>query len=192
MAFLGLFLFVPLAAVFAEALKKGWSAYLASIAEPDALAAISPDSDRRRHKPCRSIRCSGSPAAWAIAKFDFPRQEPAHHADRPAVFSLAGHRRADLRAAVRPAGWLGPWLREHDLKIIFALPAIVLATLFVTVPFVARELIPLIAGAGARGGRGGGGARRERAGRGKPPLFFFWGGPGPGFPTPGPTSKWGL
>jgi sulfate transport system permease protein len=143
MAFLGLFLFVPLAAVFAEALKKGWSAYLASIAEPDALAAI------RLTLIAAAIAVPlntlfGVAAAWAIAKFDFRGKN--------LLTTLI-----DLPFSVSPViagliyvllfglqGWLGPWLREHDLKIIFALPAIVLATLFVTVPFVARELIPLM------------------------------------------------
>jgi sulfate transport system permease protein len=143
MAFLGLFLFVPLAAVFAEALKKGWSAYLASIAEPDALAAI------RLTLIAAAIAVPlntlfGVAAAWAIAKFDFRGKN--------LLTTLI-----DLPFSVSPViagliyvllfglqGWLGPWLREHDLKIIFALPAIVLATIFVTVPFVARELIPLM------------------------------------------------
>ena len=143
MAFLGLFLFVPLAGVFAEALKKGWSAYLASIAEPDALAAI------RLTLIAAAIAVPlntvfGVAAAWAIAKFDFRGKN--------LLTTLI-----DLPFSVSPViagliyvllfglqGWLGPWLREHDLKIIFAVPGIVLATLFVTVPFVARELIPLM------------------------------------------------
>jgi sulfate transport system permease protein len=143
MAFLGLFLFVPLAAVFAEALKKGWSVYLSSIADPDALAAL------RLTLIAAAIAVPlntvfGVAAAWAIAKFDFRGKN--------LLTTLI-----DLPFSVSPViagliyvllfglqGWLGPWLREHDLKIIFAVPGIVLATLFVTVPFVARELIPLM------------------------------------------------
>jgi sulfate transport system permease protein len=86
----------------------------------------------------------GVAAAWAIAKFEFPRQALADHAHRPAVLGLAGDRRPDLRAAVRRPGLVRPWLAEHDIKIIFAVPGIVLATVFVTFPFVARELIPLM------------------------------------------------
>jgi sulfate transport system permease protein len=143
MAFLGLFLFVPLAAVFTEALKKGWSVYLSSIADPDALAAL------RLTLIAAAIAVPlntvfGVAAAWAIAKFDFRGKN--------LLTTLI-----DLPFSVSPViagliyvllfglqGWLGPWLREHDLKIIFAVPGIVLATLFVTVPFVARELIPLM------------------------------------------------
>jgi sulfate transport system permease protein len=143
MAFLGLFLFVPLAAVFAEALKKGWSVYLSSIADPDALAAL------RLTLIAAAIAVPlntlfGVAAAWAIAKFDFRGKN--------LLTTLI-----DLPFSVSPViagliyvllfglqGWLGPWLREHDVKIIFAVPGIVLATLFVTVPFVARELIPLM------------------------------------------------
>jgi sulfate transport system permease protein len=78
-----------------------------------------------------------------------PRQERAADPDRPAVLGLAGDLGPDLRAAVRPQGWFGPWLREHDIKILFAVPGIVLATIFVTFPFVARELIPLMQAQGS-------------------------------------------
>jgi sulfate transport system permease protein len=141
--FLGLFLFVPLAAVFSEALRHGLGAYFASFRDPDALAAI------RLTVTTAAIAVPlnmvfGVAAAWAIAKFDF--------VGKSLLTTLI-----DLPFAVSPVisgliyvlmfgaqGWLGPWLAEHDLKIIFAVPGIVLATLFVTFPFVARELIPLM------------------------------------------------
>ena len=143
LAFLGLFLFVPLAAVFSEALKKGWEVYLAAITEPDALAAVKLTLIAAAIAvPLNTV--FGVAAAWAIAKFDFRGKN--------LLTTLI-----DLPFSVSPViagliyvllfglqGWLGPWLREHDLKIVFAVPGIVLATLFVTVPFVARELIPLM------------------------------------------------
>jgi sulfate transport system permease protein len=143
LGFLSLFLFMPLAAVFAEALKKGWGAYLAAITEPDALSAI------RLTLIAAGIAVPanlvfGVAAAWAIAKFDF----------RGKSFLIT---LIDLPFAVSPVisgliyvlmfgaqGWFGPWLQEHDLHIVFAVPGIVLATVFVTFPFVARELIPLM------------------------------------------------
>ena len=93
LAFLALFLFVPLAFVFVEALRKGFGVYVAAIAEPDALAAI------RLTLLAAAIAVPlnlvfGVAAAWAIAKFSFPRQERADHADRPAVLGVAGDRRA--------------------------------------------------------------------------------------------------
>ena len=142
-AFLTLFLFVPLAAVFTEALKKGWEAYLAAIVEPDALAAI------RLTLITAAIAVPlnlvfGVAAAWAIAKFEFRGKN--------ILLTLI-----DLPFSVSPVisgliyvlmfgaqGWIGPWLMDHDIKILFAVPGIVLATLFVTFPFVARELIPLM------------------------------------------------
>jgi sulfate transport system permease protein len=143
LGFLTLFLFVPLAAVFVEALKKGLDVYWAAITEPDALSAI------RLTLIAAAISVPlnlvfGVAAAWAIAKFDFRGKN--------LLLTLI-----DLPFSVSPVvaglvfvlvfglqGWFGGWLREHDLKIIFALPGIVLATLFITVPFVARELIPLM------------------------------------------------
>ncbi|MGD9858023.1 MAG: sulfate ABC transporter permease subunit CysW [Planctomycetaceae bacterium] len=142
-AFLSLFLFVPLAAVFAEALRKGLGAYLASFRDPHALAAI------RLTLLTAAIAVPanlvfGVAAAWAIAKFDFR--------GKSLLITLI-----DLPFAVSPVvsgliyvllfgmqGWLGPWLAAHGLQVIFAVPGIVLATLFVTFPFVARELIPLM------------------------------------------------
>jgi len=141
--YLTLFLFVPLVAVFVEALKGGLAAYVGSFLNDDALAAI------RLTLLVAAVAVPlnalfGVAAAWAIAKFDF--------AGKQILITLI-----DMPLAVSPVisgliyvllfgaqGWLGPWLSEHDIKIIFALPGIVLATIFVTVPFVARELIPLM------------------------------------------------
>jgi len=143
LGFLALFLFVPLAAVFYEAFKKGVDAYFAAFAEPDAFASI------RLTLLVAAIAVPanlvfGVAAAWAIAKFEFRGKN--------LLITLI-----DLPFSVSPVisgliyvlifgaqGWLGPWLAEHDVKIIFALPGIVLATVFVTFPFVARELIPLM------------------------------------------------
>jgi sulfate/thiosulfate transport system permease protein len=143
LGFMGLFLVLPLAAVFTEALRKGWDAYLNALREPDAWAAI-------RLTLLVAAICVplnlvfGVAAAWAIAKFEF----------RGKAFLTT---LIDLPFSVSPVvaglvyvlvfgaqGWLGPWLAAHDIKIIFAVPGIVLATLFVTFPFVARELIPLM------------------------------------------------
>lgn len=141
--FLGLMLFVPLAAVFWEALRKGFGPYLQALAEPDALSAI------RLTLLTAAIAVPlnlvfGVAAAWAIAKFEFRGKN--------VLITLI-----DLPFAVSPVvsgliyvllfgaqGWFGPWLQEHDIRIIFAVPGIVLATIFVTFPFVARELIPLM------------------------------------------------
>jgi sulfate transport system permease protein len=142
-AFVAAFLFVPLVSVFAEALRKGFGAYLEGISDPMALQAV------RLTLVTAAIAVPlnlvfGVAAAWAIAKFQFP--------GRSFLVSLI-----DLPFAVSPVisgvvwvllfglqGWLGPWLAHHDLKVIFAVPGIVLATVFVTFPFVARELIPLM------------------------------------------------
>lgn len=141
--FLALFLFVPLISVFYEALKKGVDVYFAAITEADALAAI------RLTLIAAAIAVPlnlifGVAAAWAIAKFEFRGKN--------ILTTLI-----DLPFSVSPVvagliyvlvfglqGWLGPWLAEHDIKIVFAVPGIVLATVFVTVPFIARELIPLM------------------------------------------------
>ena len=141
--FLSLFLFVPLASIFAEALRKGVGPYFASFTDPVALSAI-------RLTLLTSLisvplnLLFGLAAAWSIAKFDFP--------GKSLLITLI-----DLPFAVSPVvsglifvllfglhGWVGPWLTEYDLQVIFAVPGIVLATLFVTFPFVARELIPLM------------------------------------------------
>lgn len=143
LGFLGLFIFVPLVAVFAEALGKGLSSYFRGITDPDTLAAI------RLTLLTAGVAVPlnlvfGIAAAWAIAKFDFRGKN--------VLITLI-----DLPFAVSPVisgmifvllfgaqGWFGGWLRDHDIRIIFALPGIILATTFVTFPFVARELIPLM------------------------------------------------
>ena len=143
LAFLTLFLFVPLAVVFTEALKKGWDVYLAAITEPDARSAIALTLIAAAVSVPLNV-VFGIAAAWCIAKFDFRGKN--------VLLTLI-----DLPFSVSPViaglvfvlvfglqGWLGPWLQSHDLKIIFALPGIVLATVFITFPFVARELIPLM------------------------------------------------
>jgi sulfate transport system permease protein len=143
LTFLSLFLFVPLAAVFYEALKKGLDVYLAAIVEPDAASAI----QLTLLAAVISVPLNlvfGIAAAWAIAKFDFR--------GKSLLLTLI-----DLPFSVSPViagliymlvfglqGWFGEWLRDHDLKIVFAVPGIVLATVFVTFPFIARELIPLM------------------------------------------------
>jgi sulfate/thiosulfate transport system permease protein len=137
-AFLGLFLLMPLAAVFIEALKKGWQAYFAAIAEPDALAAI------RLTLLAAAIAVPlntvfGVAAAWAIAKFDFRGKNVlVTLIDLP--FSVSPVISGLMYVLIFGAqGWLG-----GQLKVIFAVPGIVLATMLVTVPLVARELIPLM------------------------------------------------
>jgi sulfate transport system permease protein len=140
---LGLFLLLPLASVFVEALRQGLGAYLAAVVEPDALAAI------RLTLLVAAIAVPlnlvfGLCAAWAIAKFEFK--------GKSLLITLI-----DLPFSVSPVisgliyvllfgaqGWLGPWLKAHGVEIVFAVPGIVLATMFVTFPFVARELIPLM------------------------------------------------
>lgn len=145
--FLVIFLLVPLAAVFQQALEKGWQTYLVSLKDADARAAI---------KLTLTVAAIALPlnlvfglaASWAIAKFDF------HGKDL--VLTLI-----DLPFAVSPVisglifvllfgahGYFGPWLDEHGLKVIFAVPGIAMATVFVTFPFIARELIPVMQAAG--------------------------------------------
>ena len=143
LSFLSLFLFIPLAAVFTEALRKGFDTYFAALVEPDALSAIKLTLIATAISlPLNLV--FGVSAAWAIAKFEFK--------GKSLLITLI-----DLPFAVSPViagliyvlmfglqGWVGGWLSEHDFKIIFAIPGIVLATTFVTFPFVARELIPLM------------------------------------------------
>jgi sulfate/thiosulfate transport system permease protein len=148
LGFVGLFLLLPLAAVFAQAFSAGAPAFFAAISEPAArsaigltllIAAISVPSNT----------VFGIAAAWAIARFEFR--------GKSVLVTLV-----DLPFAVSPVisglvfvllfgaqGWLGPWLQSHGVKIIFAVPGIVLATTFITFPFVARELIPLLQEQGA-------------------------------------------
>jgi sulfate/thiosulfate transport system permease protein len=143
LVFLAFTLALPLALVFTEALAKGLPAYWAAIREPDALSAA------KLTLLVASIAVPvnlifGVSAAWAISKFQFRGKN--------LLITLI-----DLPFAVSPVisgmifvllfgahGWVGPWLADHDIKIIFAIPGIVLATTFVTAPFIARELIPLM------------------------------------------------
>lgn len=143
LAFVLLFLVLPLAAVFAEALRKGFGAYLEGLREPDAWSAIKLTLITAAIAVPLNL-VFGVAAAWAIAKYEF----------RGKAFLTT---LVDLPFSVSPVvaglvyvlmfganGWFGPWLAAHDIKIIFAVPGIVLATVFVTFPFVARELIPLM------------------------------------------------
>ncbi len=143
LGFMALFLVLPLAAVFTEALRKGWDAYLEALKEPDAWAAI------RLTLITAAVAVPlnlvfGVAAAWAIAKFDFRGKAfLTTLIDLP--FSVSPVVAGLIYVLVFGAqGWLGPWLAEHDIKIIFAVPGIILATTFVTFPFIARELIPLM------------------------------------------------
>jgi sulfate transport system permease protein len=148
MLFLTLFLFVPLVAVFAEALKGGWNTYKEAVIEPDALAAIKLTLIAAGISVPLNL-VFGVAAAWAIAKFDFR--------GKSILMTLI-----DLPFSVSPViagliyvllfgsqGWFGQWLMDHDVKILFAVPGIVLATVFITFPFVARELIPLMQAQGS-------------------------------------------
>ena len=143
LAFVLLFLVLPLAAVFTEALRKGFGAYVDGLREPDAWSAI------RLTLIVAVIAVPlnlvfGVAAAWAIAKFEFPGKAIlTTFVDLP--FSVSPVVAGLMYVLVFGAqGWLGPWLQAHDIKIIFAVPGIVLATIFVTFPFIARELIPLM------------------------------------------------
>jgi sulfate transport system permease protein len=146
--FLVIFLVLPLAAVFVEAFAKGWQTYLDSIRDPDAASAI------RLTMVASGIAVSlnllfGLMAAWAISRFSFRGKN--------LLISLI-----DLPLAVSPVvsglifvllfglhGWFGSWLDDHNIRILFAVPGIVLATIFVTFPFVARELIPFMQAQGS-------------------------------------------
>jgi sulfate transport system permease protein len=143
LGFIFLFLVLPLAAVFTEALRKGSGAFLEALKEPDAWSAI------RLTLLVAAVAVPlnlvfGVAAAWAIAKYEF----------RGKAFLTT---LVDLPFSVSPVvagliyvlmfgahGWFGPWLQAHDIKIVFAVPGIILATIFVTFPFIARELIPLM------------------------------------------------
>jgi sulfate/thiosulfate transport system permease protein len=147
--FLVLFLLFPLAAVFVEALRAGLGAYFAAITEPDALAAI------RLTLLVAAIAVPanivfGLAAAWAITKFRFPGKSVLNTLiDLP--FSVSPVISGLIYVLLFGAqGYLGPYLRSEGIQIIFALPGIVLATIFVTFPFVARELIPLMQEQGTR------------------------------------------
>ena len=149
LAFLALFLVLPLTTVFVEALAGGWAAYVAAIAEPDALAAL------RLTLVAAAIAVPanlvfGVCAGWAIAKFDFR--------GKSLLTTLI-----DLPFAVSPViagmvfvllfgrqGFLGPWMTEHGIRILFSVSGIVLATIFVSFPFIAREIIPVMEAAGSQ------------------------------------------
>jgi sulfate transport system permease protein len=143
LAFLALFLALPLIVVLTEAFRKGVGVYAAALRDPDALAAV------RLTLLTAAIAVPlnlvfGVAAAWSIAKFTFPgKQLLVTLIDVPFTVSpvIAGMMFVLLFGA---QGWFGPWLADHDISIVFAVPGIVLATIFVTVPFVARELIPLM------------------------------------------------
>lgn len=143
LSFFALFLLMPLVVVFYEALRKGWDAYLVALAEPDALSAIRLTLIAALISVPLNL-VFGVAAAWAIAKFEFP--------GKSFLITLI-----DLPFSVSPVvaglifvlvfgrtGWLGSWFIDNDMKVVFAVPGIVLATIFVTFPFVARELIPLM------------------------------------------------
>jgi len=143
LTFLALFLALPLAAVFSQAFEKGLSVYLAAIREPDTLSSIKLTLITAAVAVPLNL-VFGVMASWAIAKFSFPGKN--------LLITLI-----DLPFSVSPVisgliyvlifgrqGWLGPWLEAHDIRIVFAVPGIILATIFVTFPFIARELIPLM------------------------------------------------
>ena len=143
LTFFAVFLLMPLIAVFVEALRKGWETYASALVDPDALSAL------RLTLLAAAIALPlnlvfGVCAAWAIAKFEFRGKHfLITLIDLP--FSVSPVIAGLIYVLVFGAqGWLGPWLAEHDVKIIFAVPGIVLATVFVTFPFIARELIPLM------------------------------------------------
>ncbi|MFO1278408.1 MAG: sulfate ABC transporter permease subunit CysW [Burkholderiaceae bacterium] len=143
LVFIALFLVLPLAAVFTEALRKGWLAYWEALNEPDAWAAI------RLTLLTAAVAVPmnlvfGVAAAWAIAKFEFRGKSfLTTLIDLP--FSVSPVVAGLIYVLVFGAqGWLGPWLAQHDIRIVFAVPGIILATVFVTFPFIARELIPLM------------------------------------------------
>lgn len=177
LAFVALFLLTPLLAVFWEALSRGWDAYLAALLDPEAQAAIRLTLVAALLSVPLNL-VFGVAAAWAIARFDFR--------GKSLLTTLI-----DLPFSVSPVvvglmyvllfgaqGWWGPWLMERDVQVIFAVPGIVIATLFVTFPFVARELIPLMQAQGAD---------EEQAARvlGASGLQTFW-------RVTLPNVKWGL
>jgi len=136
-------LLLPLGAVLAEAFRKGWQLWLAAISDHDARASIKLTLlVAAISVPLNTI--FGIAAAWAIAKFDF-RGKAALIAMIEIPFSVSPVVSGLVFVLLFGAqGWFGPWLQNHDIRIIFALPGLVLATVFVTFPFVARQLIPLM------------------------------------------------
>jgi sulfate transport system permease protein len=177
LAFMALFLILPLIVVFYEGLQKGVGAYFSALVEPDALSAVKLTLIAAGISVPLNL-VFGVAAAWTIARFQFR--------GRNILLTLI-----DLPFSVSPVisgliyvlmfglqGWLGPWLRDNDIKIIFAVPGIVLATVFVTFPFVARELIPLMEAQGKE---------EEEAAivLGASPFQMFW-------RVTLPNIKWGL
>ena len=148
LAWMGLIIVLPLGAVFTEAFRKGFAPFMAAVREPDALAAVKMTLlVAAISVPLNAV--FGVAAAWLVAKFDFK--------GKGLLLTLI-----DLPFSISPVisglvwvllfganGWFGWWLEERDIKIVFALPGLVLATMFVTLPFVARELIPLMQDQGA-------------------------------------------
>lgn len=143
LTFFAIFLLLPLVAVFVEAFRKGWEVYISALIDADAISAIKLTLIAAAISVPLNL-FFGVAAAWAITKFEFRGKH--------LLITLI-----DLPFSVSPVvsgliyilvfgaqGWFGPWLSEHDLKVVFAVPGIVLATIFVTFPFVARELIPLM------------------------------------------------
>jgi sulfate/thiosulfate transport system permease protein len=143
LSFFAIFLLLPLVAVFVEALRKGWEVYVSALIDADAISAIKLTLIAAAISVPLNL-FFGVAAAWSITKFEFRGKH--------LLITLI-----DLPFSVSPVvsgliyilvfgaqGWFGPWLAEHDLKVVFAVPGIVLATIFVTFPFVARELIPLM------------------------------------------------
>ena len=148
LAFFAVFLLLPLGTVFAEGLRKGWGAYLAALISPDAWDAIKLTLITAAIAVPLNL-VFGVAAAWSIAKFEFPgKRLLITFIDLP--FSVSPVISGLIYVLLFGAqGWFGPWLYEHDIRIIFAVPGIVLATVFVTFPFVARELIPLMEAQGS-------------------------------------------
>jgi len=148
LAFAAVFLFLPLVNVFAQALAKGWRTYWTAVSDPDSLAAIRLTVTVALITVPLNV-AFGLAAAWAIAKFEFR--------GKSILVTLI-----DLPFSISPVvtglmfvllfglqGYFGPWLEAHNFKVIFAMPGMVLATVFVTFPFVARELIPAMQAAGS-------------------------------------------
>ena len=143
LAFMALFLVLPLVTVFVEAFSKGWGLYWTALKEPDAWSAIKLTLIAAGIAVPANL-VFGVAAAWAIAKFDFK--------GKSVLITLI-----DMPFAISPVvsglvyvllfgaqGWFGPWLQAHNIRLLFAVPGIVLATIFVTFPFIARQLIPLM------------------------------------------------
>jgi sulfate transport system permease protein len=146
--FLVLFVLVPLAAVFSQALEKGPGAYFRAVLQPEALAAI------RLTLVCAAVAVPlnlvfGIAAAWAIARYEFPGKQLLNALiDLPFSVSpvVSGISLALLFGA---QGFLGPWLTAHGVRVIFAVPGIIMATVFVTFPFVAKEVLPVLQAQGS-------------------------------------------